>query len=266
MHTCMTFAVFLIMTSYTKQFTAKCRLYVVTHGLLYVAGVSVAASVLTITALSLDRYIVIRHPVRSRTISTTSHARKIIFCIWIVSCGIMIPLLIVRTLNVQKDVITIAFCHENWPGSNSRKIYDVILFVFIYVIPGSVVVVSYSATGCHLMTANRNLARTDSEVSQSLKVIAGRRRVAKMLLVLAILFALSWLPYYTIMLYTDFNNTKDASLTALSFALLLGHSHSAQNPVIYCIMNSSFKRGMLLLLRCQWSAHSIPPSPLSVST
>ena len=220
---------------------------------------------LTITALSLDRYIAIRHPVRSRTISTTSHARRIIVCIWIISCGIMIPLLVVRTLNVQKDIITMGFCHENWPGPSSRKIYDVILFIFIYVIPGTVVVVSYSATGCHLMTANRDLTRTDSEVSQLQKMVAGRRRVAKMLLVLAILFALSWLPYYTIMLYTDFNNTKGASLTALSFALLLEHSHSAQNPVIYCIMNSSFKRGMLLLLRCQWSSHSGPPSPMSVS-
>ena len=178
----------------------------------------------------------------------------------------MIPLLIVRTLNVQEGIVTIAFCHENWPGSSSRKIYDIILFVFIYVIPGSVVVVSYSATGCHLMTATRNLTRTNSEVTQSYKVMAGRRRVAKMLLVLAILFALSWLPYYTIMLYTDFNNTKDASLTGLSFALLLGHSHSAQNPVIYCFMNSSFKTGMLTLLKCKWSAHPVLRIPLSVST
>ncbi len=222
-----------------------------------------AASVLTITALSLDRFIVIRHPVRSRIISTTGHARIVILLIWMVSCGIMVPLLIVKTLNTPEllhlpavDVPDIAYCHENWPGARARQTYDVILFVFIYVIPGFVVIVSYSATGCHLMSGIKTLTRQDSEVYQSSKVLAGRRRVAKMLLVLAILFAASWMPYYIIMLYTDFKKDKgqEASLTALSFALLLGHSHSAQNPVIYCVMNSGFKRGMLTLLSCRWRA------------
>ncbi len=230
-----------------------------------------ASSVLTITALSLDRYIAIRHPVKSKTISTTTNVKLILLAIWILSCAIMLPLLFVKTLTVQPvqqgilDLVTIPYCHESWPNPTSRQIYDATLIVIIYVIPGCLVISFYSATGRHLMSTNENLSRSNSETSHYMRVMAGRRRVAKMLLVVAVLFALSWLPYNIIVLYTDFNAHNDTPLSALSFALLLGHSHSAQNPVIYCIMNSAFKKGMLTLLRCRWSAQLAPSSSFVVS-
>ena len=52
------------------------------------------------------------------------------------------------------------------------------------------------------------------------------------------------------------DRNKEDTLAALSFALLLGHSHSAQNPILYCIMNASFKRGMLAVMKCRRMNHS----------
>ncbi len=218
-----------------------------------------SASVLTITALSLDRYVVIRHPVRSRSISTTGHAKKALCVIWLVSATIMIPLLIIRhltvnTIDLHFTTETLIYCHEKWPGPWDRLIYDVFLFVFIYIVPGMAVVISYWVTGCHLLMDTWALQRQGSDVHQSNKVVAGRRRVARMLLILAILFAMSWMPYYICLLYNDFHQSDDQralSLKMLSFALLLGHSHSAQNPIIYCIMNNSFKQGMAAVIRCR---------------
>jgi len=88
--------------------------------------------------------------------------------------------------------------------------------------------------------------------------MAGRRRVARMLWVVAALFALSWLPYHTVSLYLNFVSDNDTvSLTVLSVALLLGHSQSAQNPIVYCIMSSTFKHAMISVLRCHRQQHSI---------
>ena len=218
-------------------------------------GVSIAASVLTIMGLSLDRYLALSHPVKARRISTPEHARKVLLLIWVIAGSIMIPLAFMRHLAIHPldHRESLAFCHEQWPGED-RRIYDVFLFVFIYVFPGLVVVVSYSTTGCHLIMDNHELHRQNSDIYQSYRIIAGRRRVARMLLGLACLFAFSWLPYHIVSLYFDFSNKSNRdprSLAALSFALLLGHSHSAQNPILYCIMNSSFKRGMLALIKCR---------------
>jgi len=88
--------------------------------------------------------------------------------------------------------------------------------------------------------------------------MAGRRRVARMLWVVAGLFAVSWLPYHTVSLYLNFVSDNDTvSLTVLSVALLLGHSQSAQNPVVYCIMSSTFKHAMMSVLRCHRHQHNM---------
>jgi len=41
-------------------------------------------------------------------------------------------------------------------------VFDVFIFVFIYVVPGCVVVVSYSLTGSRLLTADQSLRRQQS--------------------------------------------------------------------------------------------------------
>ena len=89
-------------------------------------------------------------------------------------------------------------------------------------------------------------------------IMTGRRRVARMLWVVAGLFALSWLPYHTVSLYLNFVSDNDTvSLTALSVALLVGHSQSAQNPVVYCIMSNTFKDAMTSALHCRRQHHSV---------
>ena len=88
--------------------------------------------------------------------------------------------------------------------------------------------------------------------------MASRRRVARMLWVVAGLFAVSWLPYHTVSLYLNFVSDNDTvSLTVLSVALLLGHSQSAQNPIVYCIMSSAFKHAMTSALRCRRQQHGV---------
>lgn len=206
-------------------------------------------------ALSLDRYLAIRHPVKSRMFSTKSHVKIAIVLIWLLSCVIMVPLAIVKKVfdEVIKEDVHFRSCHEDWSPAQGRRLFDIFIFVFIYIIPGAVIIVSYSTTGCHLLASEKALQRQDSDVYQMYKIMAGRRRVARMLLILAILFAVSWMPYHAINLYTDFSSKREAgnSLMPFSFALLIGHSHSAQNPILYCFTNNSFKRGMVGLLKCQ---------------
>lgn len=65
-----------------------------------------------------------------------------------------------------------------------------------------------------------------------------RRRLAIMLVVLVIVFASCWLPYVVLMIYSV-NNVANTTLipTLLPFCLLLGHTHSAINPIVYWLLN-----------------------------
>jgi len=85
------------------------------------SGVSVAASVLTIMALSVERYLAIRHPVLLRRVLTAGRLRAVIVLIWTTSVGVMLPLTVVRSVDHYQllAVMKISVCHEHWPRTVS---------------------------------------------------------------------------------------------------------------------------------------------------
>ncbi|XP_068082551.1 galanin receptor 2b-like [Anabrus simplex] len=231
----------------------------------YLQGVSVGASVFTITAMSIDRCLAIRHPMAFRKIFSRTTTLIVIALLWIVSIVIFLPLLWVRTLEVVEfQGYEYPYCYEQWVDSN-RTIYDTVCFVVVYAVPGSVVIMCYSMMGRRLCAISPPFDgdSVDSMAStkQGRSLVRERRRVARILLLLAILFAMCWLPYNVMALvleyYSDGENKGD--LTILNFSLLLGHANSAINPIIYCFMTRTFRSTVReLLMRSRTSLAARP--------
>ena len=221
--------------------------FTITHRVLMFAGVAVASSVFTITALSVDRYLAIRHPMTFRAFSSGHHAWKVVLIIWLLSFCSMIPLILVRQLQVMDIIPTdlYYFCNEIWPYSMHRQIYDGILFICLFIIPGCFVTTSYCRIGCQLWIEEHTLYHTDSAHGrrQAERVMIGRRRVARMLIIVALLFAVCWIPYHLLAFYIDFTKLPhQTALKVLPFTILLGHSNSAINPILYCFMHRNFRK------------------------
>jgi hypothetical protein len=84
-------------------------------------------------------------------------------------------------------------------------------------------------------------------------IMAGRKKVAKMLIALVIVFAICWLPYYIVSLYLDFHYDSPSAMrfmTVLPFVILLGHANSALNPVLYFYSSKTFRTYLSKLFRC----------------
>ncbi|RZF44413.1 hypothetical protein LSTR_LSTR016916 [Laodelphax striatellus] len=65
-----------------------------------------------------------------------------------------------------------------------------------------------------------------------------RRRLANMLVALVVVFATCWLPYVALKIYSVDPSADDALIQSLlPFCLLLGHTHSAINPIVYWFLN-----------------------------
>ncbi|CAL8102227.1 unnamed protein product [Orchesella dallaii] len=265
----------------------------------YLQGVAVTSGVFTITAMSLDRYMAIRHPM-SRKIINRPRARKIILLIWFLSLAVFSPILFIRKTQGFRfawdvDSREFLYCVESWPDNMSQRSFGIFCFVVVYAIPGCIVVVAYSLMGLrlcsrHLLpeyqlthipstggsngTTGNNNNGPDTSQNSSWQVssaggrlIRERRRVAKILLVLALVFAFCWLPYSVLSLFLDLSSKADEgkdgptgeddtdeklvniATSLIPFTLLLGHVNSAVNPLLYCLLSKNFRRSVTDLIR-----------------
>lgn len=104
-------------------------------------------------------------------------------------------------------------CYENFSNSQMRKVYTAVLFAHIYLVPLTVITLMYGGIGgklCSSMVANREpqLANVIVQVGRrraGQHMISQKKvKVIKMLILVALLFMLSWLPLWTLMMMTDY--------------------------------------------------------------
>ncbi|CAH2075630.1 unnamed protein product, partial [Iphiclides podalirius] len=229
----------------------------------YIQGVAVAASVFTLTAMSVDRWLSIAPEPRLRP-PGRRQALMLLTLLWFAAMLMFIPLLIVATVrkeavpiiaktfkNISIETKDVHFCTEDWPGPEARKKFGTFSFTLVYAIPGSITILSYAFMGRTLCSVRPPFDIDEGNVSmqQGLRLMKERKRVAWILLLLAVLFALCWLPYNIMQLLLDINavNAKDLSIY-LPYALFIGHANSAINPIVYCLMTRNFQRSARKLL------------------
>ncbi|XP_013178009.1 PREDICTED: neuropeptide FF receptor 1-like [Papilio xuthus] len=232
----------------------------------FLQGVAVASSVFTITAMSVDRYLAITQSLRQPWMPSRRGACLLLAVLWLVALAIFAPLLVVAS--VEREVIpllsttengsvwvesSIEFCTEKWPNTINKELFGTFSFILVYAVPGSIVVVSYSLMGRRLCSVLPPFDQTEGSANsqQRLRLVRERKRVAWILLLLAVLFALCWLPYNILQLLIDVNAVQvESGALFLPYTLLLGHANSAINPIVYCLMTRNFRRSLRKLL-CQ---------------
>ncbi|XP_026198449.1 neuropeptide FF receptor 1 like 2 [Anabas testudineus] len=232
----------------------------------FVQGVSVSASVFTLVAIAVERFRCIVYPLQPKP--TVLVAKAAIVLIWVLAVLIMCPAAVALTVEkvpfhymVYDDDFNHTFplytCYENFANPEMRKIYTAVLFAHIYLVPLTVITLMYGSIGvklCSSVVANR-----EPQLANATVQVGGRRgghpmisqkkiKVIKMLILVALLFMLSWLPLWTLLMMTDYTGLDREQLDLLTsyvfpFAHWLAFSNSSVNPIIYGYYNENFKRG-----------------------
>ncbi|XP_050499194.1 QRFP-like peptide receptor isoform X2 [Diabrotica virgifera virgifera] len=241
--------------------------------LTYIQCVSVSTSILTITAMSLHRYFAITKPLFGLiypSFNRCSTAIVIIF-LWILSMAIFSPLLWVNQLEedvlpMPGNAITLYYCKENWKDFIiSRNVMGIFWFVFVFLIPGLIMLFAYFTMGKVLCCGTQFYEDSTSSYQRE-RLIRTRKKVACILLLLALIFAICWMPHHIANLLNDTDvqegDTNDTDsddnevqnqLIKLKdmkrYLLLLGHLNSALNPIVYVALSKKFRKSIQELFR-----------------
>ena len=149
-------------------------------------------------------------------------------------------------------------CFENWPRPEMRRVYTMVIFVHVYLAPLGIISIMYGCIAAKLSINLRQVRLAKVRRARSQR----RVKVIKMLTMVAVLFMVSWLPLWTLMLLTDYRDLDTQQIDFLSSYLFpvahwLAFFNSGITPIIYGFFNEHFRRGFQAAVACRPCSQTI---------
>ena len=225
-------------------------------------SVSVASSILTLLAISFDRFWAIIFPFKRRP--SFFAARLMLGVTWVISLAVMAPFLYAQRVVVVADGYEM--CIEDWaPVFNPQtaaKDYTLILFVTLYAFPLLTMLFMYSFIVSKLWKRQIPGFRSSGD---EIRTRTLRKKVVKMLITVITLFCVCWLPLHVYLFIVFFAYDKipcfDSSLSFYFTSLFLGHANSAINPYLYALFHRKYREGF----KAAWTCSAIIPDDMGFS-
>ncbi|XP_074485829.1 uncharacterized protein LOC141764460 [Sebastes fasciatus] len=219
----------------------------------FTQAVSVSASVLTLTVISVNRYYSVRSPLRARSMFTRRRILATVAVVWTISSIICAPIAVMnRRRTISFGTFAILVCEEKWPQHRLKQGYNVLLFVMLYCLPVTFNLTIGFLTGRRLWGGRKSAFADLDPRSEALHAsrLKTRQKIAKMVVCLVLLFAVSWLPLYLVDLWIDCEETPPSwLLQTRPFAQWLGLTNSSLNPICYCFIGDLYRSAKVIRTR-----------------
>uniref|UniRef100_H3D3Q3 Neuromedin U receptor 1 n=1 Tax=Tetraodon nigroviridis TaxID=99883 RepID=H3D3Q3_TETNG len=212
------------------------------------------ASILNVTALSMERYIAVVHPLAKVRVTRT-HAQRVILVVWGVSVLCALPNTSLHGIQVLRRPCSSAIGNFSMEIPDSaictllkpRWMYNLTIQVttlLFFVLPMLTITAFYMLIGLRLRREKMQQAlEAKSELGQQK---ARRQQVTKMLFILVVVFAICWAPFHTDRLMWSFISDWTANHHEIFqyvhiISGVLFYISSAVNPILYNLMSTRFR-------------------------
>ncbi|XP_050533862.1 RYamide receptor-like [Daktulosphaira vitifoliae] len=217
----------------------------------YIYNSILEVSTFTMVAISIDRYIAVMWPFKSR--SNGRKAKYIVFIIWMLAALTSAPFLFSNALqqpSIWYQKCGLYICFPKMEG-NIDGFYNEILRASHIYVPFIVLLFTYISIGVVLW---RKRTPGEAQKSRDQKMVKSKIKMVKTMLVVVIAFMICWMPfgfYYKfakVELWVSMCTWNEyAPVTFLLY--LFGMSHTCHNPIIYFWLNDEFRRGFYAVFR-----------------
>ncbi|XP_076673170.1 pyrokinin-1 receptor isoform X2 [Andrena cerasifolii] len=236
----------------------------------FAAETSANATVLTITAFTVERYVAICHPFISHTMSKLSRAVKFVIVIWLSALCLAVPQaiqfgVVYEYNNNGSAIVDSARCSMKWVLIEHAFEISTMLF---FVVPMTLITVLYVLIAIklrrsRLMTATvksnhmpAGLNHCDSGRGKN----AAQRNVIRMLVAVVVAFFICWAPFHAQRLLAVYAQSTEAEpedaliivYTILTYVSgVFYYLSTTVNPLLYNIMSNKFREAFKLTFsRC----------------
>ena len=210
------------------------------------------------------RYYAIMHPLRARNVHTSKRAVLILSLFWILAFILLLPQVFIQRIEplllIQPDqpIRMANVCVEYFYKPIYNIFYTLFFYFVLYLGPVFIMSVTYGIIARKLWKRRRIGESCAGEDDRRLRE---KKKIVRMLVVIVILFTLSWLPFFTchlIQLFVPLTGYWRRSYRVLAAVLqLLGYSNSCVNPIIYCFMNDKFQKSAVATVCCKCAARKM---------
>lgn len=216
----------------------------VCHLVPYVQGTSVYVSTLTLTAIAIDRYFVILHPLRRRMKLST--CLWTLTSIWLAAMLVTLPYGIYMQLKIDfnREV-----CEEDWPKESFQVYFGCATLLMQFVVPFCIIAF------CYLRISRRLNQRAKSKpgTKSARKEEADRekkRRTNRMLIAMVTIFGICWFPLNLVNVINDIGNIGIYFHLLFFMAHCVAVSSTCYNPFLYAWLNENFRKEFKHVLPC----------------
>ncbi|CAM1324994.1 Uncharacterised protein r2_g3385 [Pycnogonum litorale] len=210
----------------------------------YMQNLSTICSVLTLTAISLERFYAVIFPMKAKYTCTTRNTRIVIISVWFLSLILAIPVVFLQVHMPVGTRVSGFWCVPNWDNVPYWRIYEWYMLTLVLIIPFTVMSIAYLIICCKVWSVikQRSGMSSQNKTQESYRLTVYRssnnamdgktrtrltvptsvmcttsnkrvrdsddqstlKQVIKMLLAVVVLFLLSWAPLLVINLLTAY--------------------------------------------------------------
>ncbi|XP_017482164.1 PREDICTED: allatostatin-A receptor [Rhagoletis zephyria] len=207
----------------------------------YLIVVTAFSSIYTLVLMSIDRFLAVVHPIRSRQLRTEKVTKIAIAMLWVIILTISTPVALVHGLAELEPYPNVTYVFCTFSENNTLitlSNYQIIFFAGSYLLP------LMAISGLYVRMIMR-LWHQGNGVQMSVKSQRGRKRVTRLVVVVVVAFASLWLPVQLILLLKALevyhSNTKTKLLLQI-IAQTLAYMSSCINPVLYAFLSDNFRK------------------------
>ncbi|XP_034022505.1 probable G-protein coupled receptor [Thalassophryne amazonica] len=257
----------------TVVFTVlECQVYIFLNVFL------ICLSILTITAISVERYFYIVHPMRYEVNMTINLAVGVMLLIWVKSLLLALVTLFGWPAYGNQSSIAASHCSLHASHSNLRKVFAVLFSVGCFLVPVMVIFAVYCGVykvarsaalqqaptlpTCAITSPAKN--RSDSINSQTTMIITARSlpqrlsperaftggKAALTLVFIVGQFLVCWLPYFIFHLQMSLSGSMQSPGDLEEAVTWVAYTSFAVNPFFYGLLNRQIRDELVKFRRC----------------